>query len=126
VYAARPDQVSKTPEAGEYVAKGSFIVRGERTYFRDIPLAAAIGLQLTGEAAVIGGPLSAVAQRAKVRVTLRPGQFEPNDVAKKVLRLLRERLSDDDVRVLKPILNTEAVAAFVPPGGSDIVVDHEG
>jgi len=54
-------------------------------------------------------------------VTLRPGTFEPNDIAKKVVRALREKLSADEQKALKFALNTEAVAAFVPPGGSDLV-----
>jgi hypothetical protein len=58
-------------------------------------------------------------------VGLKPGQFEQNDVAKKVLRILREQLSEEEVKALKPVLNTEAVAAFVPPGGSDILVENE-
>lgn len=121
VYAARPDQVSKTAESGEYVARGAFIVRGERQYFRNVSLGAAIGLAMAPEVAVIGGPPGAVTGRAKVWVELRPGQFEPNDTAKKVVRALREKLSEDEWKGLKNALNTEAVAAFVPPGGSDIV-----
>lgn len=120
VYGARPDQVSKTPEHGEFVARGSFIVRGERTYYRNIPLGVAIGLQFEPQAAVIGGPPSAVRARAAFFVELKPGQFEPNDVAKKVLRLLRERAGNDEFKGIKAVLNTDAVAAFVPPGGSDI------
>ncbi|MEN6610287.1 MAG: ribosome rescue protein RqcH [Methanoregulaceae archaeon] len=126
VYAVRPEQVTKTPEHGEFVTKGSFIIRGERTYYRNISLGATIGLRLDNEAAVIGGPETAVASLAKIRISLRPGQFEPNDVAKKVLRMLRDKLSEEEVKALKPILNTEAVAAFVPPGGSDIMEGHEG
>jgi predicted ribosome quality control (RQC) complex YloA/Tae2 family protein len=121
VYTADPSQVSKTPESGEYVSRGSFIVRGEREYFRDVPLAVAIGVQLSPEMAVIGGPISAVAARARVFVTLKPGTFEPNDTAKKVLRILRGQLGDEELKGLKAVLNTEQVAAFVPPGGSDIV-----
>lgn len=120
VYSARPDQVSKTPEHGEFVARGSFIVRGERTYYRNVPLGVAIGLQLEPQAAVIGGPPAAVMARAKAAVELRPGQFGPNDIAKKVLRILRERAGDDVSRGLKAVLNTDSVAAFVPPGGSEI------
>jgi hypothetical protein len=41
-------------------------------------------------------------------------------VAKKVLRLLKQSISPDEEKLLKGILNTETVAAFVPPGGSDI------
>jgi predicted ribosome quality control (RQC) complex YloA/Tae2 family protein len=120
VYSALPSQVSKTSEHGEFLSRGSFIVRGERTYYRNVPVGIAIGLQLDPQAAVIGGPPSAVSMRSAVYVELRPGQFEPNDVAKKVLRILRENIGDDGLKGLKTILNTESVAAFVPPGGSDI------
>jgi hypothetical protein len=121
VYSVAPDQVSKTPESGEYVARGSFIVRGEREYYHNVPLEVAIGLQTSPELGVIGGPPSAVKERASIVVELRPGQYEPNDTAKKVLRLIRESLSEQDQKGLKGVLNTESVAAFVPPGGSDLV-----
>jgi hypothetical protein len=121
VFSALPGQVSKTPESGEFVARGSFIVRGERTWYRNIPLAAAVGLMLEPHAAVIGGPPSAIREKARVSIELRPGQFEPNDTAKKALRILKEKIGEDEAKSLKGILNTESVAAFVPPGGSDIV-----
>ena len=121
VYAVSPQQVSKTPESGEYISRGSFVVRGEREYLRDVPLGVAIGVQREPELAVIGGPPSAVAPRADPAVILKPGTFEPNDAAKKVLRALRNRLGEADARSMKAVLNTEAIAAFVPPGGSDIV-----
>jgi len=120
VYSALPSQVSKTPESGEFISRGSFIVRGERTYYRNVPLAVAIGLMLEPHAAVIGGPPSAIVRKTPAYVELRPGQFEPNDVAKKVLRTLRQKVSEEEEKALKGILNTEHVAAFVPPGGSDI------
>ena len=120
VFSVRPDQVSKTPESGEYISRGSFIIRGERTYYRDVPLAVGIGLVLEPQAAVIGGPPDVIRSRTKTVVEIRPGQFEPNDVAKKVLRSLKEHISPEEQKLLKGILNTESVAAFVPPGGSDI------
>jgi predicted ribosome quality control (RQC) complex YloA/Tae2 family protein len=126
VYSALPAQVSKTPESGEYVSRGSFIVRGERTYYRNVPLAAGIGLVLEPHVAVIGGPPPAIRAWTTTLVELVPGKFEQNDVAKKVLRLLRQRVGEEDEKALKRILNTEAVAAFIPPGGSDIVGYHEG
>jgi predicted ribosome quality control (RQC) complex YloA/Tae2 family protein len=126
VYSALPAQVSKTPESGEFISRGSFIIRGERTYYRNIPLVIGIGLMLEPHAAVIGGPPSAIKAKTKAYVELKPGQFEPNDVAKKVLRILKQKISDDDVKALKGVLNTDHVAAFVPPGGSDIVGNHEG
>ena len=33
----------------------------------------------------------------------------------------RQNITPDEEKLLKGILNTETVAAFVPPGGSDIL-----
>ena len=126
VYSVLPNQVSKTPESGEFISRGSFIVRGERTWYRNVPLAVGIGLMLEPHAAVIGGPPAAIQRKTKAYVELIPGRFEPNDVAKKVLRILRQKVSEEEEKALKGILNTDHVAAFVPPGGSDIVGHHEG
>ena len=115
VYSAQPGQVSKTPQAGEFVARGSFIVRGERTYYRNIPLAVGIGLVLEPQAAVIGGPPGVVRSRTKRFAELKPGQYQPNDVAKKVLRLLRQKITPDEEKLLKGVLNTETVAALYRP-----------
>lgn len=121
VYAARPDQVSKTAESGEYLTKGSFVVRGEREWYHDVELEVTIGLVKTPLTRIIGGPSPSIIKMSDLHVTLRPGTFEPNDIAKKVVRSLRDRLSPDDQKALKFALNTEAVAGFVPPGGSDLV-----
>ncbi|WOF15606.1 fibronectin-binding domain-containing protein [Methanoplanus sp. FWC-SCC4] len=121
VYVANREQVSKTAESGEYVARGAFVIRGERKYFRDVPLGVAIGLQYEPSLGVIGGPVSAVKKRAKYYVELKPGTYESNDAAKKVLKAIKEKIPADEQKSLKKILNTEGIAAFIPPGGSDII-----
>lgn len=121
VIEAAPSQVSKTPESGEYVAHGSFVIRGERTIHKDVPLEVSIGLMTDPVLAVIGGVPSVIEKKTKISVRLRPGTFEGNDIAKKVLRKLKESLPDGESKAVRAVLNTEAVAAFVPPGGSDIV-----
>jgi predicted ribosome quality control (RQC) complex YloA/Tae2 family protein len=121
VYAVRPDQVSKTPPSGEYLSTGGFAVRGERTWFRDVPLAISIGLVPGESPRVIGGPPAAITGKTVHRITLGPGIFEPNDIAKKVVRALREMLPESERGGLRRVLSTETVAAFVPPGGSEVV-----
>lgn len=121
VISAKPSQVSKTPESGEYVAHGSFVIRGERIYYRNVPLEIAIGIRTTPTLAVIGGTSSVVENQCEKFVKLVPGTFEGNDVAKKVLRRLKDSFPESEQKLLKSILNTESVAAFVPPGGSDIL-----
>jgi len=97
------------------------IIRGERKYFRDVPVGIAIGLQTEPAVAIIGGPVSAIQKRVKHYIDLKPGIFEPNDIAKKVLKALRMKLSEEELKGLRNIINTEKIAAFVPPGGSDVV-----
>jgi predicted ribosome quality control (RQC) complex YloA/Tae2 family protein len=120
VIAAKPSQVSKTPESGEYVAHGSFVIRGERTYYRNVPLEVAIGIRTDPSLAVLGGTPDIIGKQCKTLVKIVPGTFEGNDAAKKVLRILKESLPDSEQKLLKAVLNTESVAAFIPPGGSDI------
>ncbi len=72
-YWVLPEQISKTPESGEYVAKGAFVIRGKRNYFKDIMLGAALGLELGEEKRLIGGPLSAVKKTAQFVLEVEPG-----------------------------------------------------
>lgn len=41
-YWVRPSQVSKQTETGEALARGAFVVRGQRTWFNDLPLELAV------------------------------------------------------------------------------------
>lgn len=38
VYCINPEQISKTPKAGEYLTKGSFMIYGERKWFKNTEL----------------------------------------------------------------------------------------
>ncbi|MHA1747161.1 MAG: ribosome rescue protein RqcH, partial [Promethearchaeota archaeon] len=46
IYSVSPDQVSKTPPSGEYLPKGSFMIRGERNYYKNVRLELVVGIQL--------------------------------------------------------------------------------
>jgi hypothetical protein len=112
-----PEQVSKTPESGEYLKKGSFVIRGDRNYMRDIPVSAAVGLELKKETRVIGGPVSAVKAHSEHVIELVPGKFNQNDLAKKIYRRYMEAL--EDVHFVKQIASPDKIAMILPPGGSD-------
>lgn len=45
IYSVSPEQVSKTPPSGEFLPKGSFIIRGERQYFKNVKLELSIGMK---------------------------------------------------------------------------------
>jgi predicted ribosome quality control (RQC) complex YloA/Tae2 family protein len=61
-----PDQVSKTPQAGEFVPRGAFIIRGKRNYEYHLPMQLAIG-EIVYENArkVMCGPIETVAKMSK-------------------------------------------------------------
>jgi len=78
----RPDQVSKTPESGEYLPRGGFIVRGRKNTYHDLELRLAIGhVELDGERVLMCGPESAVSARSQKYILLEPGEDDHKAVA---------------------------------------------
>ena len=118
-YMVEPDQVSKTPESGEYIEKGSFVIRGDRTYFEDVPCRIAVGVQCEPVTRSIGGPPAAIVDRAAASVTLEPGMYAQNDAAMMVYRRLKERFADQSF--VRKVASADQLQEFLPPGGSDIV-----
>ena len=118
-YAVEPEQVSKTAESGEYLGKGAFVVRGERRYFRDVPVGVAIGVQCEPETRVIGGPPSAVRAAAVTAVDVEPGGVARTDVAKRLYRDLKGRFADPTF--VRQIASVDEIVRFLPSGRSRIV-----
>jgi predicted ribosome quality control (RQC) complex YloA/Tae2 family protein len=107
-YWVLPEQVSKTPESGEYVPKGAFMIRGKRNYIR-CKLEVAVGLIAIGnEEKLMGGPLTAVAARAvKGYAILAPGVTKKSEIAQKLAKAFD--------------LSTEVVEKVLPPGNFTIM-----
>ncbi|RLM53604.1 fibronectin-binding domain-containing protein [Halobellus sp. Atlit-31R] len=118
-YMVTPDQVSKTPESGEYIEKGSFVIRGERTYFRDVAAEVAIGIQCEGETQVLGGPPSAIEDAVETSIRVQPGRYAQNDAAKMLYREFRDRFTDQ--KFLRKVATPDKIQEFLPPGGSELV-----
>ena len=117
-----PEQVSKTPESGEYVAKGAFIIRGERNYVKNVEVKAAAGIRFDGTGCyVIGGPVNSVKARAKYSVVIEPGEFNQGDIAKKVYHYLLSHASEEDSKAIRHAASPDRIAPFLPPGESRIV-----
>ena len=107
VYWVLPEQVSKTPESGEFVPKGAFIIRGKRNYYR-CKLELAIGkIELQGYIKIMAGPINSVKVSSKKYAIITPGEKEKIDIAR-VLSKAFEVTVDEVDRVL-------------PPGGINIV-----
>ncbi len=118
-YLVGHDQVSKTPESGEYLEKGAFAVRGDRTYYRDVAVGVAVGVAVEPETRVVGGPPSAIEEQVATAVRVEPGQFAQADVGKRIYRAFRERFADTSF--VRKVASPDRIQHFLPPGGSRIV-----
>ncbi len=103
VYWVHPDQVSKTPESGEFVAKGAFIIRGTRNYIRGVPLFIAVGVVDYEGERIMAGPPSSVGKYTDNYVIIKPGFTKKEEISRNILRKIdtKNRTTlDDVVRVL--------------------------
>ena len=102
------DKVSKTPNTGEFLAKGAFVIRGKRNWNRNLELNVAIGLiSYDGNPKFMGGPISSIEKHCEKYVIFRPGFTD----RKVVIRKLSEAFSADSTDIEK----------LLPSGGFDLV-----
>ena len=117
-YAVSPEQVSKTPESGEYLEKGGFVIRGDRTYYRDVPAEIAVGVQVEPQSRVLGGPPAAIEPRTVTSIRLRPGMYAQNDAAMLCYREFKDRFADQSF--VRKVASADRIQEFLPPGGSQL------
>lgn len=122
VYCIKPEQVSKQAKAGEYLPKGSFMIYGEREWFRGTELKVAIGIKAEKEKPpeIISGPVASVSKHTNSFVVVRPGGKEASDLA----RIIRTRLlikSPPESRASLEKLPLEEFQRLIPGGKGEMV-----
>ena len=110
VFWVHPDQVSKTPEAGEFLAKGSFVIRGNRNYIRSARVKIAIGIVDYEGKRIMAGPVESLEAHCENYVVLKPGYTKKEAIAKKILH----KINEDDLLTLDDIIRV------LPSGKCDI------
>jgi len=111
VYWVHPEQVSKTPQSGEFVSRGAFVIRGTRNYLRGLPLKIAVGIVDYDGKRIMAGPIEAVNQYTDNYVILKPGFRKKEEISREILKKI-----DRD-----HILTLEDVIRVLPSGKCDIV-----
>lgn len=109
-YWVRPEQVSKTAPSGEFVAKGSFMVRGQRTYVPNLAMEVAVARILLGKDGrpqregvhprLMAGARPAIAAHASRFALVVRGDRKPADVAKELAA--RFETSVDEAQAVLP------------------------
>ncbi len=115
VYWVHPEQVSKTPQSGEFVTKGAFIIRGSRNYIRGLPLTLAIGkVDYEGER-IMAGPPEAVSKYTENFASIKPGFTKKEEIAMQI----KNKIDTDKMFII------EDVVRVLPSGKCDFV-DKKG
>jgi predicted ribosome quality control (RQC) complex YloA/Tae2 family protein len=87
-YWVLPEQVSKTPQPGEFLPRGAFVIRGKRNYLHRLNMRVAIGeIEHEGEKKIMGGPVSAVQSHSKKYVIIEPGDVKKNEFANAIAKV---------------------------------------
>ena len=110
VFWVHPDQVSKTPESGEFLPKGSFVIRGHRNYIRGARVKLAIGIVDYEGKRIMAGPIDALEAHSENYVVLKPGFTKKEAIAKKIIN----KINEDDLLTLDDIIRV------LPSGKCDI------
>ena len=110
VFWVHPDQVTKTPESGEFLPKGSFVIRGHRNYIRGSRVKLAIGIVDYEGKRIMAGPIEALEAHCENYVVLKPGFMKKEAIAKKIIH----KINEDDLLTLDDFFRV------LPSGKCDI------
>ncbi len=101
VFEVKPEQVTKEAKSGEYIAKGAFMIIGQKKFY-DIDLDLAIGYFLDDEEhkVIMAGPTIAVEKHCKEYIKLRQGDAKKGEISKLIMKKFGLATNDDILSVL--------------------------
>ncbi len=111
-YWVKPEQVSKTAEAGESLPTGAFVIRGKRNYHDDLPMKATLAeFEYQGEKKVMCAPSLTLENEEedllKKKVVFIPGTRDKNDFANEMSNYFSVPISE--------------IQSILPPGDVKVI-----
>jgi predicted ribosome quality control (RQC) complex YloA/Tae2 family protein len=107
-YWVLPDQVSKMAQAGEFVPRGAFVIRGKRNYEYHLPLELAVGeIIYEGERKIMCGPVPAVEAHSSRYVVIQPSRKTKGKTASILSKMFE--------------VPEEEISRILPPGDAEVV-----
>ncbi len=105
-YYTKPENVSKRAPSGEYVPYGSFTIKGDVKYFKNIIPKLSIGY--TKKLKIIGGSEELIKKKCLEYVNIKPGRIKTGKIAERIKKILGRHES----RIKK--LKSEEFLKFIP------------
>ena len=115
VYYVSPEQVSKTPPAGEYLTKGAFMIYGRKNYFRSVELKVAVGFKLNEFVEVLGGPEGAISKQTKHYALIGVGDVKSGELARKIKDFVMGKASREEAERIKAVSLSD-IQYWIPSG----------
>jgi len=115
IYYVNPEQVSKTPPAGEYLTKGAFMIYGRKNYIRGVELKIAVGFIVGESVEVIGGPVSAISKRTRHYAVLGVGDMKSGELARRIKAAVMGKAGKEDAEKLKSV-GLGGIQYWIPGG----------
>ncbi|HME19401.1 MAG TPA: NFACT family protein [Nitrososphaerales archaeon] len=114
-YWVSPDQVSTSAPSGEFLARGSFVIRGRKNFIPHNLVEVAVGVGPDGK--VLSGPESAIRRMAAAYVVMRPQKEKSSETAKRVKKDLESLAGGDE----GAHLSLDEVLRMLPSGGGKVL-----
>jgi hypothetical protein len=118
-YWVNPDQIKTAAPSGQFIAKGSFIVDGQRNFVKVTSMRLAVGLlEKDDKYSLMCGPSEAVKKNSIYYVIIEPSGFDMVEIAKKIkLEFLKFKEKEDVVKAI----SMDDFTRVIPAGDSHIV-----
>ncbi|MEM5804248.1 MAG: hypothetical protein QXU82_00125, partial [Candidatus Aenigmatarchaeota archaeon] len=120
----KPEDVSKTPKAGEFLPKGAFIFH-KRNFMKKMELKVSIGVMIEKDkegnrvAKAVAGSVQALNKNADYFVTIRPGAVQQPQLAAEIKRKILIKSMPEDTALIEQI-PIEDFQRLIPSGGGFI------
>jgi predicted ribosome quality control (RQC) complex YloA/Tae2 family protein len=110
VFYVKPEQVKTAAKSGEYLAKGSFVITGEKSYVKKAPLELAV-TYIAGKLLI--APPETIKKRTAKYLLIKPARESKGESAKKILHKLKELFPEAQI-------DLDWIMQILPNGGSKI------
>ena len=123
-YWVNPDQIKTAAPSGQFIAKGSFIVDGQRNFVKVTNMRLCVGLfEKDGSCSLMCGPPDPIKKNCTYYVTIEPSGYEMTEIAKKIkFEFLKFKEKESMVKAI----SIDDFIRVLPAGESHIVESGTG